>query len=151
MERENLQKKVIPVASLLYICKMEEEKHSMHEGAIPQIFINARSLRKNTTLAEKKLWKEVLSNKKMLGYKFRRQHAFNRYIFDFYCHELKLSIEVDGEVHEDKEQKEYDTIRTRHIEEFGVYEIRFSNKEVLENIDAVNNKLIEIIKSIENS
>lgn len=127
---------------------MEDEKHSMHEGAIPQIFVNARALRKNMTLAEKKLWKEVLSNRKILGFKFRRQHPFNRYIFDFYCHELKLSIEVDGEIHEENGQKEYDEMRTNHIKEFGITEIRFSNQKVEENIEAVRNKLIEIISNL---
>jgi very-short-patch-repair endonuclease len=54
----------------------------MHEGAYPQIFRNARTLRKTMTISEKALWMEVLSNKKMLGYKFRRQYAFNSYIID---------------------------------------------------------------------
>jgi very-short-patch-repair endonuclease len=106
---------------------MSDEKHSMNEGAYPQIFRNARTLRKRMTISEKALWMEVLSNKKMLGYKFRRQHAFNRYIIDFYCHELKLCIELDGE-------KEYDEMRTQHLSEFGLEEFRYQNSEVLINI-----------------
>jgi very-short-patch-repair endonuclease len=58
-------------------------------------------------------------------YKFSRQHAFKRYIIDFYCHELKLCIELDGEIHEVKAQKEYDEMRTQHLLEFGLEELRY--------------------------
>jgi very-short-patch-repair endonuclease len=127
---------------------MSDEKHTMHEGAFPQIFRNARALRKTMTLAEKILWMELLSNKKMLGYKFRRQHAFNRYILDFYCHELKLSIELDGEIHEDRIQKEYDEMRTEHLIEFGITELRFKNSEIMGNIDEVKRSIMETIQKM---
>jgi very-short-patch-repair endonuclease len=129
---------------------MSDEKHTMHEGAFPQIFRNARALRKSTTLVEKILWTELLSNKKMLGYKFRRQHAFNRYILDFYCHELKLSLEIDGEIHDDRIQKEYDQMRTEHLIEFGITELRFKNSEVMGNIDEVKRIIMETIQKMKN-
>ena len=127
---------------------MNEEKHTMHEGAFPQIFRNARALRKNMTPAEKIIWNELLRNKKMHGYKFRRQHAFNRYILDFYCYELKLSIEVYGEIHEDKTQKEFDECRTNHLKEFGINEIRFKNKQIMNDIGNVKHTIIKVINDI---
>ena len=127
---------------------MNELLHTMHEGAFPQIFRNARALRKNMTFAEKKIWNELLKNKKMLGFKFRRQHAFNRYILDFYCHELKLSIEIDGEIHEEKNQMEYDECRTNHLKEFGITEIRFKNLQVLNDIKKVKQSIITFIAEI---
>ncbi len=86
-----------------------------------------RSLRRNNTKAECVLWQE-LRNKKV-GYLFRRQVSIGRFIVDFYCHELRLIIEVDGPIHE--EQKEYDTWRELHLRSQGYVVIRFLNDEVL--------------------
>ena len=127
---------------------MNEEIHTMHEGAFPQIFRNARALRKKMTPSEKIIWNDLLKSKKMLGFKFRRQHAFNRYILDFYCHELKLSIEVDGEIHNDKNQMEYDECRTNQLKEFGITEIRFKNTQVMNDIEKVELKIINVITQI---
>ena len=73
-------------------------KRDMHFGAIKPIFENAEFLRKNMTHEEKLLWGFIANNQ--LGYKFRRQHPIWRYIADFYCHELKLVIELDGGIHD---------------------------------------------------
>ena len=127
---------------------MNEEIHTMHEGAFPQIFRNARALRKKMTPSEKIIWNDLLKSKKMLGFKFRRQHAFNRYILDFYCHELKLSIEVDGEIHNDKNQMEYDECRTNQLKEFGITEIRFKNTQVMNDIEKVEQEIINVITQI---
>lgn len=70
----------------------------------------------------------ALSDKK-LGAKFRRQHPFGRFILDFYCHEKKLAIEIDGGYHLDEAQQQYDALRTEYLREMGVREIRFSNEE----------------------
>ena len=69
----------------------------MHAGAIKPLYQRARELRNNATHAENILWTYL--KRKPLGYKFRRQHPFVIYILDFYCHSLKLVIEVDGSIH----------------------------------------------------
>ena len=84
----------------------------MWKGATPRIFSNAKKLRDNATDSENILW-EALRNKRLDGYKFRRQHPLAIYIADFYCHELKLVIEVDGGYHQTKEQLILDIIKMK--------------------------------------
>ena len=87
----------------------------------------AREQRKYMTPAEKKLWSKIRG--KALGVKFRRQHPINRFIADFYCHEARLIVEVDGGYHEEEDQQAYDRGRTRELEEFGIRVIRFTKDE----------------------
>jgi len=105
----------------------------MHDGATPQVFRNAASLRKNMTEPEIKLW-EYLKTKPS-GYKFRRQHPISGYILDFYCHKLRLSIEVDGKYHMNLEQKRKDKERTKYLKSLKIIEIRFKNEDVLNNLN----------------
>ena len=101
-----------------------------------------RKLRNNPTRAEQMLWSR-LQNRKLNGWKFRRQAGIGRYIADFYCPSLRLVIEVDGDIHDQKGVREYDGLRSSFIENAGLRVLRFSNTEVLTNIDAV-------LKSISN-
>ena len=87
------------------------------------------------TEPELNIW-EFLKMKPM-GYKFRRQHPIAGYILDFYCHELRLSLEIDGGYHIQKEQKEKDNERTKYLENLGISEIRFTNEQVLNNYENV--------------
>jgi len=100
----------------------------MHGGATPRIFENAKMLRANRTTQEKLLWEYLKS--KPSGFKFRQQHPFNKYVLDFYCHKLKLSIEIDGESHNTEKSKLLDQQRTEILGDFGLREIRFSNRMV---------------------
>lgn len=109
--------------------------NGMHDGAIPEILRNAARLRLNMTAAEIMVWDFL--KQKPLDFKFRRQHLIHRYILDFYCHKLRLSIEVDGGYHLNAEQKEKDKERTTYLDSVGIKEIRFSNKEVKANIEKV--------------
>ena len=102
---------------------MRNNYHGMHAGAKPELFRFAEQLRNNMTEAELILW-EFFRTKKLV-YKFRRQHPFDKYILDFYCHQLKLSIEIDGKYHEVMEQKILDEQRTKDITRLGITEIRF--------------------------
>ena len=111
----------------------------MHDGASPDMFEFAANLRKRMTASEKMLW-DRLKNKS-LNDKFRRQHPIGQYILDFYCHRKRLSIELDGNVHDNKEQKIKDIERTSYLNELGIKEIRFKNKEVMNNIDKVISKI----------
>ncbi len=104
----------------------------------------ARENRKNMTKAEKKIWYDILSKKKLDGYKFLRQKPILHFIADFYCSELKLVIEIDGDIHDKK--KEYDAERTIKIEKEGLNIIRFSNEDVLHNIEGVKSELLRFIQ-----
>ena len=87
---------------------------SMFYGAKAHIFEKAKLLRKNMTEAELLLWKQ-LKGKKMLGLRFRPQHPIDIFIADFYCHPIKLIIEVDGGTHLSLQQKEYDIGRAAEL------------------------------------
>ncbi len=117
----------------------KEDKPNMFQGATRWVFQFAKRMRYEPTAAEAALW-EVLSGKK-LGTKFRRQHPFGRFILDFYCHEKKLAIEIDGGYHLDEAQQEYDALRTEYLRELGVREIRFTNEDVLRKMDEVLAKI----------
>ncbi|MBN2613958.1 MAG: endonuclease domain-containing protein [Bacteroidales bacterium] len=95
-----------------------------------------RELRKNLTPAEAYLW-AVLKNKKLEGRKFRRQQSIENYIVDFCCPLEKLIIELDGEVHNDIGQIEYDFRRDNRLRELGYTVLRFENKLVFEQLDNV--------------
>ena len=101
----------------------------------------AKKMRNQPTEAEKMLW-NILANKGLEGYKFRRQHIIGQYIVDFICLEKRLIIEVDGSVHNVQEQIEHDQLRTEWLESKGFKIVRFTNKQVL--LDSLNT--IEIIR-----
>ncbi len=104
----------------------------------------ARQMRREPTPAENKLWQR-LRNKQILDYKFRRQHAIGRFIVDFYCRQARLVIEVDGPTH-DYTIKE-DAIRQEFLESQNLRVIRFSNADVLQNIDGVLQKIVEVVST----
>ena len=114
---------------------------NMHYGASSEIFQIAERLRKNMTATEKIIWERVCKNQ--LGVRIRRQHPIWKFIADFYCHELKLIIEIDGGIHLNSENKEYDISRAIILEGFKIEILRFTNNEVITKPDWV----IERIKS----
>jgi len=107
----------------------------MFLGADKLLFERAASLRKQQTFAEEILWDYLRT--KPLGLKFRRQHPFASYILDFYCHRLKLAIEVDGSIHQKEDVKENDEIRQRQLEEEGLSFIRFTNDQIILRLEGV--------------
>ena len=107
------------------------------------IFSKAALLRNNMTLAEKKLWQRLSKNQ--LGVRFKAQHPIDIFIVDFYCHKLKLVIEVDGLIH--NEQKDYDEGREKELENWDLFVIRFTNDEVINDIENVILKIKEVITS----
>src|SRR5450759_4704942 len=104
----------------------------------------ARVLRNNMTRAEIILWSRLRS-RQINGYKFRRQQPLYDYIVDFYCHNLKLIIEVDGEIHLLLENKKYDSKRDNILKINGYHIIRLSNVEVETEINSAINKIISYI------
>ena len=105
----------------------------MYKGAPPKHFYYSRENRKRSTESEEVLWTH-LRNGKLNGFKFRRQHPISDFVADFYCHECKLIVELDGEYHNDLSQKQYDEGRTYELNELKIKVIRFTNREVLEDI-----------------
>jgi len=103
-----------------------------------------KALRKQMTLTESILWNR-LNNKKILKVRFRRQHPINNFIADFYCHGVRLVVEIDDEIHNSR--REYDEGRTAEMERFGIKVIRFRNDEVENNIEYIIQKIEEIVKS----
>jgi very-short-patch-repair endonuclease len=116
---------------------------SMFYNAKPHIFEKAKMLRKNMTESEEILW-EQLKKKKLLGLRFRPQHPIDIFIADFYCHPLKLVVEVDGGIHKSKEQKEYDLEREGEFDNWGIQVIRFTNDEIENNITQVIKELEQV-------
>jgi very-short-patch-repair endonuclease len=110
----------------------------MYYGANQITFEKAKELRKNMTETEKILW-QYLRKDKINGLRFRRQHPIDIFIADFYCHKAKLVIEIDGYIH--NHQKEYDIGRTEELKKYGLKVIRFTNEEVLKNIEKVVEKI----------
>ena len=127
---------------------MGKFKYETTDGSIYNLLLkNAKNNRRYMTPAESALW-EGLRNKN-LGVKFRRQHPVNAYIPDFVCLEKLLVVEVDGGYHFVGNQQVSDEERTRYLEQNGFEVIRFTNEEVLGDIDGVLERIKEVLKSKE--
>ncbi|HRI26754.1 MAG TPA: methylmalonyl-CoA mutase family protein, partial [Chitinophagales bacterium] len=116
-------------------------KYHYKVNAHPNLKTFKRELRENMTPAEAKLW-SLIQKRQVNGRKFRKQHAVGFYILDFYCPEEHLAIELDGNVHFNVGALTYDEERTTFLNTYGIYVLRFENKWVFEQPDAV----IEAIK-----
>ncbi|MEW6193906.1 MAG: endonuclease domain-containing protein [Bacteroidota bacterium] len=98
----------------------------------------ARNLRNNSTKTEILLWNE-LKKRKMKGFDFDRQKPIDEYIVDFYCKDLMLAIEIDGESHIGEEK--YDKVRQQRLENLGVRFLRFNSLDVFYKLDKVVNEI----------
>jgi len=108
----------------------------------PRLVSLAKALRKNMTLSEVLLW-DVLKQKKMLGYDFDRQKPIDEYIVDFYCKDLMLAIEIDGDSHDSEEAYDKDVKRQKRLEHLGVRFLRFDDLEVKKDM----NNVIRVIEN----
>jgi cyclase len=102
-----------------------------------------KTLRQQATKAEQVIWKYIRA--KQLNVKFRRQYNIGTYIVDFYCHELKLIIEIDGGIHGDENVQKKDKERQAWLEQHGYTVVRFTNEQVLNETEHVFTKLVSII------
>lgn len=127
--------------------KVINVEYPMYFGAKPSIFKKAKELRKSETEVEKLLWNRLNKNQ-LLGLQFRRQHPINRFIADFYCPKIKLIIEVDGSIHELPENKEYDIERSELLNEFGLEVMRFTNEQIIYEMNSVVDKIEQIAKDL---
>lgn len=103
----------------------------------------ARELRRDMTPAETILWQELRGNK--LGSHFRRQQVIKGFIVDFYCHKSALVIEVDGAIHDEEAQKEYDIKREQVLHALGLRVVRFRNEEIEKNLLHVLKRIREVL------
>ena len=106
---------------------------------------NARENRKNPTEAEERLWSALRNSQ--LGFKFRRQHSIDQFIADFACLEKALIVEVDGEIHNTPENRDYDEGRTFELKKKGFQIIQFTNEEVLTQLNVVIDKIKSILST----
>ena len=106
----------------------------MHSDSSPELRQRAKELRRKMTPTERLLWHRV-RNRQLGGLKIRRQHPIDRFIADFYCHEARLVIEIDGGIHE--QQTEHDTARTEYLEQRGYRVMRIRNEDVTQDIEQV--------------
>lgn len=118
----------------------KEYNDNLHKRATGKLYQYGRELRQSSTKAEKILW-EHLRNRKLEGLKFRRQHPLDNFIVDFYCHEKSIVVEIDGRIHDLKENAEYDRMRTYVLKGSGITVIRFRNEEIEINIEMVLSKI----------
>jgi very-short-patch-repair endonuclease len=94
----------------------------------------AQHMRRNPTVAERKLWFEFLRD---LPHKFTRQKPLGRYVADFYCSSAGLVVEVDGDSHYTGSAEVYDRIRTEELQRLRLRLVRFTNEDVIERFEAV--------------
>ena len=132
--------------SIYYLSTVENHHHYN-----PKLKDKARTLRNNATKAEACLWKYVLRGKQLKGYGFRRQRPVGKYIADFMCKTLNLIIEVDGITHSYENVVVNDEVRERDLVQLGFKVIRFEDAEVLNDINRVRDRILEVIGELEYS
>ena len=132
-------------ATTLHSEQMPEKKPKpFHHNAKRITFDRAKDLRRRQTSAEDLLWK-MLRNRALKNAKFRRQHPIGPFITDFYCHEAKLVIELDGSIHDLPDVKEKDAQRQAYLEDRGLTVLRFTNDALFTDVDTVMNSIEEHI------
>ena len=128
----------------------EEQERQLFETATPAFYTflkeRAKRMRQEATKAENALW-QALRNKQLDGVKFRRQHAISRFIVDFATISKRLIIEVDGEIHDNEENRASDQFRTQILHHLGWKVIRFRNAEVINNLPGVLARISKELKA----
>src|SRR5258708_361499 len=119
-------------------------KTNMFFGASPIIFELAKKLRNNVTPTEMILWGRL--REYFPGVKFRRQHPISFYIADFYYHPKKLIIEIDGSIHDLDDVKSNDIIRQKNLEDLGLKILRFTTKEITNDLESVLQRIEKSLK-----
>ncbi|MFN8210008.1 MAG: DUF559 domain-containing protein [Bacteroidales bacterium] len=121
---------------------MRELEKTMYYNAHTSTIVAARLLRSRMNKTESIVW-EKLNRKQICNVRFRRQHPIDIFIADFYCHSAKLVIEIDGEIH--NFQRQYDIGRTAEMNKYDILVIRFTDEEVLLDIDRVIDEIKQVV------
>ena len=108
-----------------------------------------RILRNEMTFCENIMW--IHLRRKQLGVRFLRQYSVDQFVIDFYSPEIKFAIELDGDVHNTPDQKEYDVKRQEYLESFGITFLRITNDELLGNANLAFTKIEEAITKLKQS
>ena len=116
----------------------------------PYLLELVRAFRKKPTTTEKMMW-ACLRERRLHGFKFRRQHPIGRYIADFYCHEAALIIELDGHIHDHPDQREYDEIRTQELQARALTVVRFRNDQIKTDLATVLQEIAAHLPSAPNA
>ena len=119
--------------------KMTKEKTPAHMIEL------ARNLRQNQTNAETLIW-QLVRNRQIANAKFRRQQPIEGYIADFYCHEHKLIIELDGSQHFTEDGIKQDALRTQRLNQLGITVLRFDNRQVFLETEVVLEVIYNAVK-----
>ena len=119
----------------------------MKGGLTPEYLVFVRQLRREQTDAEKLLW-YCLRNRQLCGLKFRRQHPVGPYVLDFYCYEYKICLELDSGQHYESAGIEHDEQRQAFLISRGIRTLRFSNRDVLQHLEAVLLQIAEALKPL---
>jgi very-short-patch-repair endonuclease len=119
-----------------------DEKRPRARGVTNEIRDNARALRKRMTPAEEILW-EALRRGRLQDLRFRKQHPFETFIFDFYCAEHKLIVEVDGSIHNTPDVAGHDVERDAYLHARGFRILRFRNIQVRQDLASVQAAILE--------
>lgn len=109
----------------------------------PELKQRRRKFRQDQTDAEKLLWSKI-RNRQLNGLKFLRQYSVGDYVLDFYCPKVRLAVELDGSQHIEDKSQIYDEQRTKFLEQKGIQVVRFWNNEVINNLNGVLEKVVEI-------
>ena len=102
----------------------------------------ARQLRANQTEAEVALWR-LLRDRKLIGMKFRRQVPIGRYVADFYCHDRRLVVELDGPIHSEPAQVDHDQSRDAFLRSMGLKVLRLSNEDAFADPEEIRRRIYE--------
>lgn len=121
---------------------VELKTRKFHVRYLEKLTRESRLHRRNQTEAEKIVWEQLL-RRKQLGVKFVRQKAVDRFILDFYCADLCLAIEIDGDYH--LKIKDKDDYRDKFLQACGIRTLRFTNTEVLTDLNKVKSTILEFI------
>ena len=114
----------------------------------PILIPRARAMRREMPEPEFRMWVGCLQK---MSVRFRRQRPIGRFIVDFYCAALKLVIEIDGNSHDSEEAAAYDQERSIYLQGLGLTVMRFTNDEVMQNLEGVHQQLIEWIAAKQNT
>jgi very-short-patch-repair endonuclease len=123
---------------------MGKESIVRGQNVSPEMLERAREMRQNMPPAERRLWQRLRANR-LDGWHFRRQQIIGGFIVDFYCHKAGLVIEVDGPIHQ--QQKDQDAERDEILSARGLHVIRFSNRDVMNNIGHVLQTIHDELKT----
>lgn len=126
--------------------KARPENYHLYNKKLRKLAVKNRN---KATKAEACLWKYALRKKQIKGYTFKRQRPVLDYIADFMCQKIKLIIEVDGHSHDSEEAMIRDRKRQRRLEDIGFTLIRFTNEDVLTNMDSVKAQICKVVENLE--